>query len=123
MRMLRSTVSREGRPYLVVRFAGPIAAGSEGNEAARSGRAFIGENLSDAHAGVVLDLTALEYAMGDYVGEWLWRPDKRAVPIRIAAVGPTAHALNGLLSASGLGPLLGRPSVHPTVEAALASMP
>ena len=123
MKMTHEVVQHRDDDVLVVAFAGSIPPGSQGNKEAGIGYAYIETHLTTGHTALVVDLADLDYAWGDYVGDWLASAVRKRIPIRLVATGTTAKALMGLLGAPDLANILGEPMLQPTVDAALDSLP
>jgi hypothetical protein len=98
-------VETPGIPLLAVVFGGRYAPGSEGNEFAREMVRYLRATLNEVQpAGVLFDLTMLDYVWGDAIGELaipLMGKGRNGpphfLPSAVVATGQTAHALKPLL--------------------------
>ena len=94
-----------GIPLLAVVFGGRYAPGSEGNEFAGEMAGYLRATLNDVQpAGVLFDLTMLDYVWGDAIGELAiplmdegQHGPPHFLPSAVVATGQTAHALKPLL--------------------------
>ncbi len=94
-----------GIPLLAVVFGGRYAPGSEGNEFAREMVRYLRTTLNKVQpAGVLFDLTMLDYVWGDAIGELaipLMEKGRQGpphfLPSAVVATGQTARALQPLL--------------------------
>lgn len=117
-------------PLIAVRFGGLYPLGAEGVEFGRAMVGFLRSVLAETNAaGVIFDLTALEYVWGDGIGELgmaLFEKGRGFRPAAIVAMGGTAHALeplcepNLLLGIAGVKIVRTRDEARAQVEQALA---
>lgn len=93
---------QHGGPILAIAFAGMYPPGSEGNECAAEMVAYVRSALSTTNtAAMLFDLRNLDYTWGDAIGGLavaLMEKNASFRPSAIVAVGPTARALEPLLS-------------------------
>jgi hypothetical protein len=108
-------------PVIVVRYGGVYASGSEGDSSAKAMFAFLQSVVAETRpAGVILDLTGLEYEWGDGIAALalaLHEPGKGFRPAVFVATGRTAEAMQPLLAPSFLPGIAGMKLVHTREEA------
>ena len=108
------------RSVLVVRVVGLLPAGSAARAECQLGLRYLAEHATSDHAGVVLDLTALEYEWGDTIAVWVMSSPHRS-RTKLVATGRTAAAVRALIESAGLERIAPH-LLHSSVEAALAAL-
>lgn len=120
MELLHEEVIDGARRVLVVRAAGVLPLGSGAHAEGRALLAYVREHALPHHAGLVLDLTGLEYSWGDVVASWVVASPFR-FRTKLVATGSTAAAIGSLLRATTLERVFPN-LLHPTVQQAIAAL-
>jgi hypothetical protein len=85
-----------GHPVVCISFKGAAGVGSSGNHHGQQMRSVVRQAIeSEAPAGLVIDLTGLEYRMGNWIANWV-QPGMPLGRTAVVASGETLKRLGGL---------------------------